>query len=116
MPLKKQLNPNNLTSHASTVEKIRNDPHFRGDVYAKTLIEPVLAGYRAMSDGWKDWPPQVPMLITHGQDDPSTSPSASKQFIERIRAKDKEFRDWPGMLHEGHNERAELRDPFLEYS
>lgn len=87
-----------------------------GNVYLKTVIEPLLAGHQLMDEGYKHWPASVSILVTHGELDPSTSCEASRRFVERIVADDKEFNSWPGMLHEGHNERPEIRDPFLEYT
>ena len=105
-----------MTSDSEAAQKIGSDKLFRGDICIKTISGLLLEGYRVLSEGYKNWPEDLPILITHGENDPSTSPEASRQFIEKINAKDKEFKNWPGMLHEGHNERAELRRPFLEYS
>lgn len=116
MPFRKSLNPEHLTSDPNTIESFRNDPLVRGDVYLKTVSGLLLRGYRILAQDYKNWPEHVSILITHGENDPSTSPEASREFIEKIKAGDKSFKSWPGMLHEGHNERPELRDPFIEHS
>ncbi|KAL9111712.1 MAG: hypothetical protein Q9227_003987 [Pyrenula ochraceoflavens] len=115
-PFKKSLNPENLTSDPETINNLRKDPLTRGDVYLKTVSGLLLRGYEMLARDYEFWPKHIPILITHGDDDPSTSPVASQELIKKIRATDKIFKSWPGMLHEGHNERPELRDPFIEYS
>lgn len=76
----------------------------------------MLAGHHILEKDYVNWPPSVKLLITHGENDLSTSSEASRNYIERISTHDKEFRSWPGMLHEGHNGRPELREPFLDFS
>ncbi|KAF2809120.1 alpha/beta-hydrolase [Mytilinidion resinicola] len=116
LPLTKALNSHHLTSDPEVAEKIQSDPFFRGDIFIKTVSGMLFEGYRILSEGYGNWPGNLPILITHGEKDPSTSPEASRKFIEKLDVRDKEFKSWPDMLHEGHNERLELRDPFLEYS
>lgn len=116
LPFKKTLSPHHLTSDPEAAAAIKADPLFRGDIFIKTISGLLLEGYRVLSDGYKAWPTDLPILIAHGEKDPSTSPEASRQFIEKLDVSDKEFKLWPDMLHEGHNERSELRVPFLDYS
>ena len=116
MPFSKSINPGHLTSDPAAVETFHNDPLVRGDVYIKTVSGLLAAGYKVLAEDYKNWPGSLQILITHGENDPSTSPEASRRFIDQIKADDKEFMSWPGMLHEGHNERPELRDPFIEHS
>lgn len=116
MSFRKTLNPHHLTSDPEVAKKIVSDPFFRGDIFIKTVSGLLSDGYRILSEGYKNWPADLPILITHGEKDPSTSPDASRTFVEKLATNDKEFKSWPDMLHEGHNERPELRDPFLKYS
>ncbi|KAF2489732.1 alpha/beta-hydrolase [Lophium mytilinum] len=114
--LTKILKTDHLTSDPEIAENIQSDPSFRGDIFIKTVSGMLCEGYKILSDGYKSWPENLPILISHGEKDISTSPEASRNFIEKLGVQDKEFKSWPDMLHAGHNERAELRDPFLEYS
>lgn len=115
MPFNKAINPHHLSSDPGAAKSYKDDPLHDGNVYLKTLVDPLLAGYRLMAEGYKYWPSHVPILVNHGEDDPSTSSVASRHFVEKLGAGDKEFKAWPGMLHEGHNERPEIRDPFIEH-
>lgn len=115
-PFNKSINPGNLTSDPEMAQTYAEDPLHNGHVCLKTVLEPMLAGYHILEKDYVNWPPSVKLLITHGDNDPSTSSQASRDYIERVPADDKEFKSWPGMLHEGHNERPELREPFLDFS
>lgn len=46
---------------------------------------------------------QVPLLVMHGTKDGLTSPQASEEFVGR-NEKLAEFKSWPGLYHELHNE------------
>ena len=116
MPFSKSLDATHATSNPEAVESFHSDPLVRGDVFVKTISGLLQAGYDILDKEYKNWPVNLPILITHGEKDPSTSPEASRKFIDLINANDKELKLWPDMLHEGHNERKELREPFLEYS
>ncbi|KAK5136115.1 hypothetical protein LTR08_004166 [Meristemomyces frigidus] len=115
MPFAKSINPHNLSSDPGAASSYGDDPLHNGSVYLKTVIHPLLEGYRLMEDGYKHWPYDVPILVSHGEKDPSTSSAASKEFVGKLDAVDKEFKVWPDMLHEGHNERPEVREPFIQY-
>lgn len=116
MAFYKTINPTGLTSDPIAQESYHQDPLHNGNVYLKTVIDPLLAGYQILDKDYQNWPTYIPILITHGDIDRSTSPRASRSFVDKIEAVDKEFKLWPEMLHEGHNERPDIRDPFLEYS
>jgi acylglycerol lipase len=116
MPFKKSINPSHLTSDPAAINTFHEDPLVRGDVYIKTISGLLLEGYKVLDENYRNWPVGLPVMITHGENDRSTSPAASRKFIDQIKADDKEFKPWPGMLHEGHNERPELRDPFIKHS
>ena len=116
LPFYKGINPNGLTSDPDMQQTYHTDPLHNGNVYLKTVLEPLLAGYQLFNKDFKNWPSNIAILITHGESDMSTSPQASQAFIEKITATDKEFKSWSNMLHEGHNERPEIRYAFLDYS
>jgi lysophospholipase len=47
---------------------------------------------------------RVPLLVMHGEDDPITDPSGSREFVANANSPDKEFVSWPGDQHEIFNE------------
>lgn len=115
MPFSKSINPHHLSSDPDAAKGYEDDPLHDGNVYLKTVIDPLMAGYRLMEGEYKHWPRDLAILVSHGDNDPSTSAVASRKLVAKLAADDKEFKAWPDMLHEGHNERAEVRDPFIEY-
>ena len=116
IPFYKSINPSGLTSDPRMQDSYHKDPLHDGNVYLKTVLEPLLAGYEILDKNYINWPINISLLISHGESDRSTSPEASRSFVDKIDAVDKEFKSWPDMLHEGHNERLEIREPFLQYS
>ena len=46
----------------------------------------------------------LPLLILHGEDDVLTSPAGSREFHERVAARDKTLKIYPGLFHEIFNE------------
>ncbi len=50
------------------------------------------------------WPPDLPLIILHGSADRLAPPEASAAFFERVAARDKTRREYPGFYHEVFNE------------
>ena len=46
----------------------------------------------------------VPLLVMHGEADPITDPTGSREFVANANSPDKEFISWPGDQHEIFNE------------
>jgi acylglycerol lipase len=46
----------------------------------------------------------LPLFVSHGTKDILTCPNASKEFVERVVSKDKEYKTYQGYYHELHNE------------
>lgn len=62
----------------------------------------VLSGEVLSANGYQDF--TLPLLILHGMKDVITSPEAAKEFVGRVKSKDKEFAGMEGWYHEVHNE------------
>lgn len=57
--------------------------------------------------GWvKDHIDQLslPLLLTHGEDDPIISPAGSKMIFQQVNSPDKTLKIYPGSYHEPHND------------
>lgn len=52
---------------------------------------------------------QVPILLTHGDEDRVTSLQATRDFFQRLKAPSKTLRIYPGFRHELHNETERAR-------
>jgi acylglycerol lipase len=62
---------------------------------------------------------EKPLLISHGTKDVLTCPIASKDFFEKIPAKDKTYHSFEGLYHELHNEpqsdRKQVYDLYVQW-
>ncbi|MGA8659621.1 MAG: lysophospholipase [Chthoniobacterales bacterium] len=60
---------------------------------------------------------QIPILLTHGDEDSVTSLQATRDFFQRLKAPSKTLRIYPGLRHELHNEteRARVLNDYLEW-
>lgn len=50
----------------------------------------------------------IPVLLMHGADDKITSAAATRSFSERVGG-EVTYKEWPGLWHEMHNEKAQNR-------
>ena len=51
----------------------------------------LLGGKKLLTEGWRDYPKEVPILLCHGSGDRVTAFDATKSFEEKIVADDKKF-------------------------
>jgi acylglycerol lipase len=60
---------------------------------------------------------QMPILLTHGDEDSVTSLQATRDFFQRLKAPSKTLKIYPGLRHELHNEteRARVLNDYLEW-
>lgn len=60
---------------------------------------------------------QMPILLTHGDEDRVTSLQATREFFQRLKAPSKTLRIYPGFRHELHNEpeRERVLNDYLEW-
>jgi len=59
---------------------------------------------------YKDWPDTLPVFLAHGTEDKITSCDATKEFHEKLGAKDKHLKCYEGGYHELHNESQEVQE------
>jgi len=94
------LEPTHLTSDPRMLAELRDDQLGHAHITAKFFLGVHRAGRYALEHAAKL---PVPLLLMHGGDDKVTSIAATRQFAER--AGDRcDYREWPGMRHELHNE------------
>lgn len=94
------MRPNNLTSDPVMIRRIEEDTVRHGHITARFFFGVARAGRWALQHAAELG---VPILLLHGGNDKVTSIHASRQFSERSLGK-AEFREWPGLKHELHNE------------
>ncbi len=92
------LDPMTLSRDKSVGEAYSHDPLVHNKITSRSFFELMSAGERALADADQI---KLPLLVAHGTDDGITSFEASRTFAEKSGA---EFKAWPGMFHETHNE------------
>lgn len=51
----------------------------------------LLGGKKLLTEGWRNYPKEVPILLFHGSGDRVTAFDATKSFEEKVVADDKKF-------------------------
>ena len=92
------LDPNHLSRDKSIGEKYAADPLVNDKITTEMYFAMTEAGEWAIANAK---PFTIPVLITHGESDPITSPDASREFASKAKT---QYKRWPEMYHETHNE------------
>lgn len=56
-----------------------------------------------------------PLLVAHGDADKVTDHTISKKLVAKLKANDKEYKEWPGFFHETMNEPGQDKADFINY-
>lgn len=115
MPWYADVNVKDCTHHVESQKWTAEDPLVDGHVYLKAIVDPLLGGERLLDKEYKHWPTDKPLLCLHGEDDKVTSCNASRQLVQRVEAKDKEHKGWPGLYHECWHEEGDVKVAFIQY-
>ncbi|NLH49289.1 MAG: alpha/beta hydrolase [Myxococcales bacterium] len=101
LTLANEIDANGLSHDATVVKEYLDDPLVHDKVSAKFFVEfqaamaRVLLGAGAL---------RMPLLMTHGSEDPLTSPAGSREFFDHAGSADKTYQLYEGQLHEVHND------------
>ncbi|KAE8224742.1 hypothetical protein CF319_g2401 [Tilletia indica] len=109
------LKPEEISRDKAVQEDNRQDKYCDTDVLLKSIHGPLTGGISILTKDYKAWPESKPVLVTHGEADLITNPKGSKEFIEKVKATDKEYKGWPEYYHECHNEPGNDKVVFLDY-
>ncbi|PWN86578.1 alpha/beta-hydrolase [Acaromyces ingoldii] len=115
MPWFAEVAPRELSKDPEVVKWTQEDPLCDGHVYLKAILGPITGGPTFLTEGYKRWPKDVPILVSHGDADPVTNPKASKELESKLDATDKEYKSWPGYLHEGWHEQGNEKVEYINY-
>lgn len=97
---------NKYTNDDEIVEAYRHDPLVHDRWVARTLSLFLEIGY-LLETQTIEFP--VPVLIQHGAADEITPIEIIERWYnERVKAKPKEFKSWPGFFHEVHNDKGRM--------
>ncbi|KAI8869992.1 alpha/beta-hydrolase [Ramicandelaber brevisporus] len=59
---------------------------------------------------------KLPTLVVHGENDDGTCPDASKEYFDKLTVEDKQYKLYPKMYHELHNEPEVKQELFALYN
>jgi len=106
------LDVKGISHDPEVVNAYIKDPLIHGKISARMFYEIVSAGMGVIDKTEKL---DMPVLIQHGTGDNITSYKASIEFYEKakVQNKDIEYREWPGLYHELHNELE--KDDIFEF-
>lgn len=115
MPWYATVSVKDISSDVNVQKWTADDPLVDGHVYLRAIVSPLLGGVKLFEQDYKLWPADKPLLILHGGADPVTSCAASKQLVDKLDAKDKEHKEWPGLLHECWHESGDVKVEYIQY-
>jgi len=101
LSMNNEIDTNKLSHDKAVVEAYNNDPLVHAKISAKWYIEMVKAMEDTNANAGKLY---IPCLIMHGSDDALTNPNSSREFFEKVGAKDKTYKLYNGYYHEIFNE------------
>ncbi|MDA3952750.1 MAG: lysophospholipase [Bacteroidales bacterium] len=113
---KSKLELNALTHDKKVVDDYLEDPLVHEKISTRMFFEIYKSGDWILENAKKI---NLPVLIQHGNSDKITSYKASKEFAEKAKELNKEvdYKEWPGLYHELHNElqKEEIFDFILKW-
>ncbi|KAG0349028.1 hypothetical protein BG004_002556 [Podila humilis] len=104
-----------ISRDAEEVKKYDSDPLIHGYITTKGVYDMLTNGKMLLTSRYQEITKDVPLLICHGTADGLTEHDASKEFLDKVDVKDKEFKVWPEFYHELHNEPEDDRKEVIAY-
>jgi alpha-beta hydrolase superfamily lysophospholipase len=101
LSLASQLDPTALSRDPEVVRAYLEDPLVQRKITASLASEMLSAMKRTATAAAAV---RVPMLLLHGEDDRICPVAGSRNFFEQLKVTQREFRAYPGLLHEIFNE------------
>ena len=105
---------NDLSRDPKVCEAVRSDPLCDTYVYTRGLYDPLTEGPKVVTQGYKRWPKELPIIIAHGTGDAVTKWSSSWEFYENLKGRgcDATFKSYDGYYHEAFHEPGDLKRDF----
>jgi lysophospholipase len=97
LPMKNELKPEQFTHDVSIQNATKADPLFLQFATPRWFLESTAAQEVVLRRATEF---VSPFLMIFGGADPVADPSAGKQFFEQATSKDKQFKQYDGLLHE----------------
>jgi len=102
-----------LTHDEALNESYKNDPLCAPIGTYRGISDMLNSGQALLDKNYRSYPASLPLLVFHGNEDQVTWHDASQQFVEKVKANDKQFISLPGYYHEAHNEPGEMKERVI---
>ncbi|KAF8314938.1 alpha/beta-hydrolase [Clavulina sp. PMI_390] len=107
------VDPDALSRDPIANKAYMEDPLIKPKGTLRGLSNMLFNGIILAEQHYKNYPPEMPLLLLHGDNDTITSYKASEKFINDINAKDKHLVIMPGGYHELAQE-PDLKEKLIE--
>jgi lysophospholipase len=101
LPVPTEFTSKDLSRDEAWQKATDQDPLYSKIVTPRYFTESNEAQLQALKTGPSI---RLPVFVLCGERDPIASPAATKAFFETLASSDKNFKEYPGMLHEPMNE------------
>lgn len=97
------------------VAALKKDTLRRPEGTMKGLLDMISTAERLLTEErYKHWPENLPLLVTHGTADEANCPAKSREFFDKVPAKDKRFVSYDGAYHDLFNDGYGVAEQSLE--
>ncbi|KAA1470435.1 lysophospholipase [Dentipellis sp. KUC8613] len=107
------VKPETLSHDPQIVEDNKNDKLCGKGASLRCVDDMLSKGEMLVESGYNSWPVDLPILLFHGTADEVNLFDATKEFYEKVPAKDKTFNPYEGGFHELHNEPDGVKEKVI---
>ncbi|TFY63419.1 hypothetical protein EVG20_g6321 [Dentipellis fragilis] len=108
------VKPETLSHDPQIAEDNKKDKLCGKGASLRCVDDMLSKGVMLVESGYKSWPADLPVLLFHGTADEVNLFDATKEFFEKVPAKDKTFTPYEGGFHELHNEPDGVKEKVIE--
>ena len=102
--MKAPLSGEDVSRDRAVVKEYIESPYTNPWVQIRAIHGPLSSGLEILKKEYVNFPEDKPLLLVHGTADKVCDVEGSKQFHDKVKAKDKKIILLDGLYHEMHNE------------
>ncbi|OSD07714.1 lysophospholipase [Trametes coccinea BRFM310] len=103
-----------LSRDPEVMSALESDPLVMQKGSLKCLSDMLNAGESLYKHDYQNWPSDLPVIFLHGDADKVTSYKASREFFDKLQAKDKNFETIKDAFHELVHEPKGVKERFMD--
>ncbi|THH13780.1 hypothetical protein EW146_g6476 [Bondarzewia mesenterica] len=108
------VQPEYLSHDPIIAEENTKDPLIKRSATLRAIDNMLSRGENLVTQNYKNWPKDLPLLIVHGTDDRVCSVKASEEFYGKVDASDKHLALYQDGYHELFNEPDGVKEKFFD--